>query len=265
MAARTNGAGPRAKFELPMLDLKLGSLTDGTDIPPPLPSPTVEACPAAAATPPLTLSLSPSGGDQPLGHASPPSHAPKTSSTSTVAGTAGPAGTKRASADAADHPSSPTLSQAAGRPGSIRRLFSRNLLSGAYAEGEAAAAAAAMATATARSSGDVHGQPLESRTNAGFVDGGGGRKAKRSSGWFSRLRSNSGRGMDAAEKRQSMLTMAPPPLTQGAGEKKVMVEVKEEDRGPAPPRIPELSELKHGVVVGGEGSLGGGEMFKDIN
>ncbi|KAK4192737.1 hypothetical protein QBC35DRAFT_200921 [Podospora australis] len=118
MASRTDStkrastaAGPR--FELPALDFKFGSLTEGTNIPPPLPSPIQEE---AGPTPPDT----PKDGNH-KANGSRESAFPKVSTT---------AGVKRR---AEDNPASPTLSS---RPGSIRRLFSRSLLNAAYVEGE---------------------------------------------------------------------------------------------------------------------------------
>ncbi|KAK2030277.1 hypothetical protein LX32DRAFT_331259 [Colletotrichum zoysiae] len=92
----TTGASKR--FELPKLDFKFGSLTDGTNIPPPLPSPVQEAN---------------------NGHA--------------VAVPGSPATTNGTKGFSEDTPLSPALSS---RQGSIRRLFSRTLLNQAYAEGE---------------------------------------------------------------------------------------------------------------------------------
>ncbi|KAK4124896.1 hypothetical protein N657DRAFT_662923 [Parathielavia appendiculata] len=191
--APTGTAKPK-RFELPALDLKLGSLTDGTDIPPPLPSPIQEK---AGPTPPDTPKI-----EQPrqedagatngtLKMASPHSQLSNISTT----------GTKRRAEDSL---TSPTLSN---RPGSIRRLFSRGLLNTAYANGDDAA---------------LDRRP-QSRGTASVADS---RKAKRSSGWFGRLRSN-----EALPSKP--VTPLSPPAT--------------DDRkptGPPPPTIPELSELK---------------------
>src|SRR5690606_36797869 len=104
------------RFELPALDFKFGSLTDGTDIPPPVPSP-VEEKPAP--TPPDTPEVN--KGQEQKGEAEgdgkPDAVSPKSNSSRISV-----AGTKRR---ADDVPASPTLSS---RPGSIRRLFSRTLL-----------------------------------------------------------------------------------------------------------------------------------------
>ncbi|KAK0633254.1 hypothetical protein B0T14DRAFT_397732, partial [Immersiella caudata] len=184
------------RFELPVLEFKFASLTDGTDIPPPLPSPIEEE--------PLPKTPTPDTKDDAKlhnltavnGNADPASPGSKLSKTSTGA-------VKRS---AEDYPVSPTLST---RPGSIRRLFSRNLLSSAYANGE---------------EGADGGRP-PSRSANSVADS---RKAKRSSGWFGRLsRSDS--------KRSIAPVMSP------TEEKK--------DTGPPPPMIPELREIKEKLAV----------------
>src|SRR4029434_7134979 len=105
------GTTPSKRFELPALDFKFASLTDGTDIPPPLPSPIQEE---AAPTPPEAPETAQQQKDEANGKAAVASPASHLSNIST-------AGTKRR---AEDSPASPTLST---RPGSIRRLFSRGL------------------------------------------------------------------------------------------------------------------------------------------
>lgn len=194
-AAVANGK----RFELPALDFKFGSLTEGTDIPPPLPSPIREERPK---TPKVDGEKAKSNGKANGIHdISPQSH--KTS----------PGGTKR---PAEDNPSSPTLST---RQGSIRRLFSKNLLNNAYQDGENA--------------GSI--QRPESRTST-VADN---KKAKRSSGWFSRLRSSE----SAGNKRTSALIESPPE--------------KKKPSGPPPPMIPEISKVEE------DGGLSG-DLFKDI-
>ncbi|KAH8886675.1 hypothetical protein GQ53DRAFT_657388 [Thozetella sp. PMI_491] len=227
MPARTTSTTAPAvkRFELPALDFKFSSLTDGTDIPPPLPSPVEDKVP----TPPMTPTteekkqeaVAPAAETNPtqngkLDTTSPASIATKTTTT----------GTKR---PADDNPASPTLSS---RPGSIRRLFSRNLLHNAYANGEEAG-----------SQSPEHGRP-ESRSNGSFVDS---KKSKRSSGWFSRLRSN-----DSAGTKRASVVGLPRSTTE---EKRPM--------GPPPPMIPELAELKSKIDLADEGSLGS-DLFKDI-
>jgi hypothetical protein len=190
------GAVPVKRFELPVLEFKFASLTDGTDIPPPLPSPIEEEPLPKTPNPETKDDAKPQHLTAVNGNTDPASPASKLSKTSTGA-------VKRS---AEDYPASPTLST---RPGSIRRLFSRNLLNSAYANGEEAADA---------------GRP-PSRSATSVADS---RKTKRSSGWFSRLsRSDS--------KRSIAPVMSP------TEEKK--------DTGPPPPMIPELRDIKEKLAV----------------
>lgn len=156
--------GKNKRFELPALEFAFGSLTDGTDIPPPLPSPIQEE---TVPTPPDTPQTDKQqqqqqqteGTDAANGKpnaASPESHL----SNSSVAGT------KRRADDLG--PASPTLSS---RPSSIRRLFSRGLLNPAH-NGDGAAG--------------QDGKRPPSRGGSSITDS---RKSRRSSGWFGRLRS----------------------------------------------------------------------------
>ncbi|KAK4453500.1 hypothetical protein QBC34DRAFT_208614 [Podospora aff. communis PSN243] len=216
MPSRTNstsvkpmGAVPVKRFELPALEFKFASLTDGTDIPPPLPSPIEEEPLPKTPNPETKDDAKPAHLIAANGSADPSSPGSKLSKTSTGA-------VKRS---AEDYPASPTLS---ARPGSIRRLFSRNLLSSAYANGE---------------EGADGGRP-PSRSANSVADS---RKAKRSSGWFSRLsRSDS--------KRSIAPAMSP------TEEKK--------DTGPPPPMIPELREIKEKLAV--EDVEFGSDLFKNI-
>lgn len=217
MPARTDGttaspvaAAPAKRFELPALEFNFSSLTEGTDIPPPPPSPIREE----VVTPPKTPAKE-EGQKTSKVNGSLTSTSPQSNATTTTIG-----GTKR---PADDNPASPTFST---RQGSIRRLFSKNLLNTAYAEGEDPA------------EGDVK-RPV-SRTSASFVDS---KKAKRSSGWFSRLRSND----NAGNKRASV----------------IVVPNEKKPTGPPPPMIPELSELKSSLDFNNGGGLGS-DLFKDI-
>jgi hypothetical protein len=151
-----------------------------------------------------------------LGSASPRSNVSDVSNVSNVS----TVGTKR---PAEDNPASPTLSS---RPGSIRRLFSRNLLNNAYANGE--------------EEGGSDSRPPTRGSSA--MDS---KKAKRSSGWFSRLRS-----VDTAASNKRLST----PLTSPTEEKKM---------GPPPPMIPELSELKSKLGTQDEAGFGS-DLFKNI-
>jgi len=208
---KPNGTVSVKRFELPALEFKFASLTDGTDIPPPLPSP-IEEEPALPKTPNGDVKkedtktghlTAPNGSSDPI---SPRSNVSKTST-----------GALKRRAD--DSPASPTLSH---RQGSIRRLFSRNLLSTAYTNGEELG---------------PDGRP-PSRSAASVADS---RKAKRSSGWFSRLR-----GSDT--KRES-LTVASP--------------TEEKETGPPPPMIPEISEIKSKLAIKDDAAFGS-DLFKNI-
>ncbi|KAL2269565.1 hypothetical protein VTJ83DRAFT_1749 [Remersonia thermophila] len=151
------------KFELPALNLEFGSLTDGTDIPPPLPSPIKEE---AVPTPPETPADQ-QKAKKANGVTNGTAKADATSPASQAASDTSAAGTKRR---AEDTPASPTLSS---RPGSIRRLFSRGLLHAAYANGDDASSVAS---------------PIERPESRAGSTVAGSRKAKRASGWFGRLR-----------------------------------------------------------------------------
>lgn len=224
MPARTNSttakpatAAPVKRFELPALDFRFASLTDGTNIPPPPPSPVRDE----VLTPPKTpreeqkkVEAIANGKASGVQETSPQSNISQATSR----------GTKR---EADDHPASPTLST---RQGSIRRLFSKNLLNSAYQGGEEI-------------------ERPESRTSI-YADA---KKSKRSSGWFSRLRSNeSSAGNNSSSnfnKRASIIS--------GSGEK------EKKPNGPPPPMIPELSELKSKLGVSDDTTLGS-DLFKDI-
>ncbi|KXX80892.1 hypothetical protein MMYC01_202083 [Madurella mycetomatis] len=220
MPSRTNSttakpaeATTSKRFELPALEFKFGSLTDGTDIPPPVPSPIQEK---AGPTPPETPKVD--GKHDEVTNGKPDSALSPKSQVSSIT----TSGTKRR---AEDNPASPTFSN---RPGSIRRLFSRGLLNNAYTNGDGAPA--------------QDGRP-ESRSNSSVADS---RRAKRSSGWFGRLR-----GSDGAPAKAT--TPLSPPATMD--EKK--------PAGPPPPMIPEISELKSKIGVQDESGFGG-DLFKDI-
>jgi hypothetical protein len=200
---------PTKRFELPALDFKFGSLTEGTDIPPPPPSPKLEA---AILTPPKT----PKGAPANLNGKTIDSSATPPHSTS-------PGGTKR---PANDNPTSPTLSS---RQGSIRRLFSKNRLNSAYQDGE--------------TSPETPARP-ESRLSTATET----KKIRRSSSWFSRLRSSDS---SSDNKRMSTIQQGPPPPPP--------VPEKKKPSGPPPPMIPEL-ETRFGSQEDGLSA----DLFKDI-
>ncbi|CAK7218934.1 hypothetical protein SBRCBS47491_003674 [Sporothrix bragantina] len=255
MPARTNGSTTTVttkgkRFELPALDFKFASLTEGTNIPPPLPSPIAEE-PSEAnleENKPSATSSSKTltNGTQP-GSLSSPSRA-----------AAVRAGLKR-SAD--DIPASPTLSS---RPGSIRRLFSRNLLNTAYANAEGNEGQLATASSTATVPGSI--MRPESRSDGSIMDE---RRARRSSGWFRRLRGGNSDGV--ASSNASIMNGSAPRSPLSKRTSMLFTNVKEQQQpqqpakpaGPPPPMIPELGELKAKVDLD-DGSLSG-DLFKNIN
>lgn len=261
MPARTNGSVTTAttakpkRFELPALDFKFGSLTEGTNIPPPLPSP-IEEEPSELKlnkeNKPIatTTSSKTTNGAQPGADDAP--SAPSASS---------PARTLVRKRPADDIPASPTLSS---RPGSIRRLFSRNLLNIAYANAEGNEGQLATSNSTATVAGSI--MRPESRSEGSILDE---RRNRRSSGWFRRLRGG-GTGDSLSSSNASIVGGAPSsPLSKRSSV--LFADVKKQQQqqqqpakpaGPPPPMIPELGELEAKVDLD-EGSLGG-DLFKNI-
>jgi hypothetical protein len=222
MPARTNSTMTKPavsatgkRFELPALDFKFGSLTEGTDIPPPPPSPVREAAvPAAPATKISSMLDIADKAKAPVANGK-TNVSPDPSSPISVQ-----AGTKR---PATDYPASPTST----RPGSIRRLFSRSTLNKSYQDGEKASEI----------------QRPESRLSIATTTT-DAKKTKRSSGWFSRLRSSDNVGN---KRITSSVPMSP-----------TIHEEKKKPSGPPPPMIPELKKVNQG-----DGGLGD-DLFKDI-
>lgn len=249
-AAPATGAPAPKRFELPALDFNFKSLTDGTNIPAPLPSPVREeppSKPAVSAAAPASVAEEETKASSVGAVAEAPQingasskinghHTTPSTITTITSGGATAAGVKR---PLEDLPASPTASN---RPGSIRRLFSRNLLNSAYANGEQQGSNKTYDD-TASSIGG--GTRPGSRSNGSFVDG---KRTKRSSGWFSRFRSS---GDTSAPKRTSMVSNENKPPTTSA------------PVGPPPPMIPELDELKAKVDLKDDGSLGD-DLFKNI-
>src|SRR5688572_12778413 len=165
MPSRVNDT-PSSRFELPALDLNFGSITDGTDIPPPPDSP-VQKEP----TPPQTPRLDAKADKQDK----PVTASKQATSNGNLAGTKQPAD---------DIPPSPTAS---ARPGSLRRLFSRTMLNNSYAEGQQSNGNGSVAASINR--------PI-SRSGNSVLDE---RKSKRSSGWFKRFTG------DSPAKRSSLM------------------------------------------------------------
>lgn len=220
--------GATKRFELPKLDFKFGSLTDGTDIPPPLPSPVQEVptppqTPRASETKDSEVAVKEKINDKTNAHGPAAPNSPATTN-----------GT-RAFSD--DTPLSPAASS---RQGSIRRLFSRTLLNQAYAEGESQS-----------NGGAPHNRPV-SRSQGSIVDE---KKAKRSSGWFKRLRSHD----SSPPQKRSSVVYEHPNNSQTSNRPQSRPQVQ----GPPPPMIPELSALEAKVDVTDGGSLGS-DLFKNI-
>ncbi|UNI24122.1 hypothetical protein JDV02_009897 [Purpureocillium takamizusanense] len=229
MPSRLSNGASQTKFELPALNLDFGSITDGTNIPPPPASPLQEVptppqtppadkkepAVAAAATATAAKAAAPNGtanggSDKPIASTPPNGNL---------------AGTKRP----ADEP--PLSPAGSGRQGSLRRLFSRNMLNASYTEGRSPLTA----------NGSVTNLPRpESRGASSIVDD---RKSKRSSGWFRRLRGGDSKRSSLIFEDASTTTTAPSP---------------KKPSGPPPPMIPELADLEKD-----DGGLGH-DMFKNI-
>ncbi|KAI6085007.1 hypothetical protein F4821DRAFT_162605 [Hypoxylon rubiginosum] len=187
MPAKTasNGAAAVAptttskRFELPALEFKFGSLTDGTDIPPPLPSPKEEVpTPPKTPIPEIVEEKQQEANGAANGHGTFPK-------SDLIIPTN--VGIKR---PAEDGPASPTLSNR----GSLRRLLSRTLLNNAYDE-----QGSILSQGTSRP---------PSRTASSIADE---RKSKRASGWFKRLRSNDNPKRVSQTFEEPKKPMGPPP------------------------------------------------------
>ncbi|KAM0280643.1 hypothetical protein ACHAQH_003950 [Verticillium albo-atrum] len=215
------------RFELPQLNFNFSSLTEGTNIPPPPDSP-VQEVPTPPQTPPVNIKQDESKQFKDAASA--------TAAAAASPATTATAGTKR---PADESPLSPAPSS---RAGSIRRLFSRNLLNNAYAEGET------QSNGNAHGNGHANGVPARpsSRSNGSIFDE---KKAKRGSGFFRRLRTN-----------ESPVTVKRSPSVY---EQPNNSQSRPEIRGPPPPMIPELSALESKVDVNDGGSLGS-DLFKNI-
>lgn len=178
------------RFELPALDFKFGSLTEGTDIPPPLPSPKEEVPPPPSKTPPNSLPKAPVPDpvvkEESNGHVNGSETSPKPDSTTLP----NYAGTKRPAEDG-------LLSPPGSSRGNLRRLLSKSLLNKTYDEQEPA-------------SGQVQTTSRPPSRTASITTE--EKKSKRSSGWFRRLRLS-----DSSERRMSMQFVQTPPTPKTAG------------------------------------------------
>ncbi|KAK7422325.1 hypothetical protein QQZ08_009547 [Neonectria magnoliae] len=196
-----------SRFELPALNLNFGSITDGTDIPPPPDSPIQQKVPTPPQTPP----------PDEVNNNKVVKEVKKVNQGSKPASPNGKlAGTKRSAEDAV--PLSPAPSS---RQGSIRRLFSRTTLNNSYTEGHL------------QSNGNLvvaNGARPTSQGGSSFMDD---RKSKRTSGWFRRIRTG-----DSASKRSSTVFEAPP-ASPGPP-----TPTFKKPAGPPPPMIPEMADLE---------------------
>ncbi|KAI0453388.1 hypothetical protein F5B21DRAFT_479921 [Xylaria acuta] len=206
----TNGAGPTQpapasnRFQLPALNLTFGSLTDGTNIPPPPPSPKGEQPPPVQPKTTVKKEEKEEKVEDQQPKAEPANGAtngttprkPDIAITTNV-------GLKR---PANEVPVSPAPSSR----GSLRRLISKTFLNHAYDEQGSTAAQ------------NMSRPP--SRTASLMAEG---KKAKRSSGWFRRLRSHD--TTDANDSKPASLQFE---------------SISKKPSGPPPPMIPELSALE---------------------
>lgn len=165
MSHRPKNIAERPRFELPALKLDFGNITDGTNIPPPLPSPKAPTAPQTAPTLGIKDSC-----------------------------TSGPAGVDKTSGIITDiyhaeecAPASPTAS---ARPGTLRRMLSKRTLNNTAAESQLPGSQSAPVL-------DIIDRP-QSRSGSSLMDD---RKSKRSSGWFRRFRS----GDQSPSRRSSFL------------------------------------------------------------
>ncbi|KAI1203715.1 hypothetical protein F5X97DRAFT_318365 [Nemania serpens] len=216
--ATTPSSPTSGRFELPALDFKFGSLTDGTDIPPPPPSPKQEVPPPQ---PKSELELPSQPQPRPQSQQQPNITVNKEEKVEEQQPKAGRANgatngtfpkkpdisvsTKVGLKRTADEvPVSPALSSR----GSLRRLISKTLLNHAYDE-------------QGSTTGHSASRP-PSRSASLLAEE---KKAKRSSGWFWRLRSHD----NTHDTKPAALQFE---------------SVTKQPAGPPPPMIPELSALK---------------------
>ncbi|KAG6032289.1 hypothetical protein E4U41_007261 [Claviceps citrina] len=195
MSPRLNGSA-KPRFELPALDLNFGSITDGTIIPPPAESPKV---PTPPQTPPPNKNPD-VVARRAVGNGLGNLVEQETQTDDLISPNGNLTGVKR---NADEAPLSPAGS---ARQGSLRKLFSKNMLNANYTDGNF----------TSLENGSRPPSVLASSVM-------GGRKSKRNS-WFKFLR-------NGESKRSSVFLVddLAPPKTQS---------------GPPPPMIPELRDLE---------------------
>ncbi|KAH7271421.1 hypothetical protein MRS44_004816 [Fusarium solani] len=231
MSSLFNKSGGGSRFQLPALNLNFGSITDGTNIPPPPDSP-VQKVPTPPQTPPPVKEVAKETEKDTQSNVVSDDSKETPQQSIPAPSNGNLAGTKRYADE--DVPLSPAASS---RQGSIRRLFSRTMLNNNYAEGQNQNPSSASLAAV------TNGRP-SSQGGSSFLDE---RKSRRSSGWFRRIRTG-----ETGSKRISTMNFEEPPRapTPTATIKK--------PSGPPPPMIPELTDLEKD-----EGSLGD-DLFKNI-
>ncbi|KAM0561174.1 hypothetical protein ACHAPJ_003678 [Fusarium lateritium] len=235
MSSLFGKSGGGSRFQLPALNLNFGSITDGTNIPPPPDSP-VQKVPTPPQTPPPVKEVKTEPEKEAVKEPVQDTYSkvieddskdtPQPSITASSNGNL--AGTKRYADE--DAPLSPAASS---RQGSIRRLFSRTMLNNSYAEGQISSNGSVPAGGLARPA---------SQGGASYLDE---RKSRRTSGWFRRMRT----GDSVTNKRASTMFMEEEPPRAPTPKK---------PSGPPPPMIPELSDIEKD-----NGSLGS-DLFKNI-
>lgn len=165
MSPGTKNAVDKPRFELPALKLDFGNITDGTNIPPPLPSPKVP-------TPPQT----------------PPAHETNNSVASgnaTASKTNGPN-------NGTSHPEerAPLSPAPSARQGTLRRMLSKRTMNNTAAESQLPGSQCA----------PMMDGPERPQSRGGFSLM-GDRQSKRNSGWFRRFRT----GDQPSSRRSSFL------------------------------------------------------------
>ncbi|KAI1433708.1 hypothetical protein GGR50DRAFT_475200 [Xylaria sp. CBS 124048] len=240
----TGGVATTRHFELPALDLKLGSLTEGTDIPPPPPSPKEaekeedevmeDAVMEDLPPPPKTVAKKEEKVED--------HQRPKKMETNGAANGTSPAVrpdmTINTNADLKRTAEEVPLSPVPSSRGSLRRFFGKASMNYAYDE---------------QGSAIGHGSSRPpSRAASSILDA---KKAKRSSGWFRRLRF-----LDHGDDSKSTIMPAVAPVaTVATVPAAIKVEaLKPRPNGPPAPKI-ELTTLKTKIDT-----RFGDDLFKGI-
>ncbi|KAF7899877.1 hypothetical protein EAF00_004213 [Botryotinia globosa] len=267
---------PNGRFELPALKSFDFNLTDGTDIPPPLPDSPIEE-----EAPKPTIAPTPTPAPAPASAISTPAATPQTAdpvrSTSTSTPPASASANNQSdfahltttksngyfpptSSFPRNHvppvrvraPSDAAVSNSPSRPekeSSIRKFLSRKSLNTNYTNGNA------------KSHEDLSkmGRPESPNSLASsrpsFV--------KRKSGsWFRSFGSSSKRNSVVYENKPVVYT---PTLQQSPEVQKENIKPAYKKPGPPPPKLPELDQLKAKLADDDRGSFGGDDMFRNIS